>query len=517
MPNTPSARQQIIYDTWKNKDSNIVIEAVAGSGKTTVLLELLGLCDDYTLFLAFNKSVRAEIQKQIEAKGLIYGESLTIHSLGYSAVRNVCPNVTLNNRKYYSYSAALENMNSGIYSKLKKGDKFKLSTTLTNLNNMYRIYLCETFDDALQHAVSHALPMIDRKIVPVHQLRQLFDQFTALREDSYESDEMEIDFIDMIYLPVHKDLELPTNHKYLMIDEAQDLSGIHHAMIEKIFKQGKCKRWVAVGDSNQAIYGFSGSLSNSFEAFKIKDNVEELPLDICYRCPKTVLDEANKVYDVMVPFKTYNGEVGVVDSPKDVKDNSMVICRNSEPLLQLYFDLLINRKSAYIYGNDIEDRLINFIGTNRFDTVFKLIVKASREVKDLDGKTDIFSRTRIRNLKENIRLLTILIDKKFISTSDKCDKVAIQVKGLFQPKDDAIMLCTIHKAKGLESDVVYILNEHLIPSEYATTDEALVQEENLRYVARTRAKEEMYYLNIDYDEPKKKRGPQKTINKIANG
>ena len=58
------------------------------------------------------------------------------------------------------------------------------------------------------------------------------------------------------------------------------------------------------------------------------------------------------------------------------------------------------------------------------------------------------------------------------------------------------MLCTIHKSKGLEADVVYILNENLIPSKFAKSAEQLKQENNLKYVARTRAKNELYFLNI---------------------
>ena len=56
------------------------------------------------------------------------------------------------------------------------------------------------------------------------------------------------------------------------------------------------------------------------------------------------------------------------------------------------------------------------------------------------------------------------------------------------------MLCTIHKSKGLESDVVYILNEDLIPSRFASSTQQLTQERNLKYVARTRSKRELYYL-----------------------
>ncbi len=53
----PSGKQERIFDTWNNTDKNILINAVAGSGKTTTLLELLKFCEYRTLFLAFNKSV----------------------------------------------------------------------------------------------------------------------------------------------------------------------------------------------------------------------------------------------------------------------------------------------------------------------------------------------------------------------------------------------------------------------------------------------------------------------------
>ena len=57
-------------------------------------------------------------------------------------------------------------------------------------------------------------------------------------------------------------------------------------------------------------------------------------------------------------------------------------------------------------------------------------------------------------------------------------------------------MCTIHKSKGLEHDTVYILNEFLIPSKYAMLEEQLIQENNLKYVARTRAKENLIFLNL---------------------
>ena len=66
--------------------------------------------------------------------------------------------------------------------------------------------------------------------------------------------------------------------------------------------------------------------------------------------------------------------------------------------------------------------------------------------------------------------------------------------------ESAVILCTIHKSKGLEAKVVYILNEFLIPSKFAKSPSQLEQEQNLKYVARTRATEELYYLNIGKKE-----------------
>jgi superfamily I DNA/RNA helicase len=56
------------------------------------------------------------------------------------------------------------------------------------------------------------------------------------------------------------------------------------------------------------------------------------------------------------------------------------------------------------------------------------------------------------------------------------------------------MLSTIHKAKGLENDRIFFLCPELIPSKYATQPWQYEQEANLKYVAITRAKQELIYV-----------------------
>jgi superfamily I DNA/RNA helicase len=59
---------------------------------------------------------------------------------------------------------------------------------------------------------------------------------------------------------------------------------------------------------------------------------------------------------------------------------------------------------------------------------------------------------------------------------------------------DGIRLSSVHRAKGLEADRVFILCPELMPHPMAKTDWAKAQEQNLRYVAITRAKHLLAYV-----------------------
>jgi len=68
------------------------------------------------------------------------------------------------------------------------------------------------------------------------------------------------------------------------------------------------------------------------------------------------------------------------------------------------------------------------------------------------------------------------------------------IKGIFSDEVKGIILSTIHKAKGLENDRIFFLAPELIPSKYATQPWQYEQEQNLFYVAVTRAKHELIYV-----------------------
>lgn len=488
---TPSDRQQAILDEWNNTNNNILISAVAGSGKTSTLLLLLENCEFRTLFVAFNKSIQEEIQERINLRGLKQGKAMTLHSLGLSAIRAGGKRYSINNNKNWNLIKKVQT-EFKMYRKMSGMEVSRVSYTLIDMNDVSRMYLTDDISKIKKYMLS-----MDKSVSDNPRLPEFWEKFVEIREESYEGRSLEIDFADMIYLPAKWDLEIPVHPYYLMIDECQDLNLAQHKLIDNLINQGSVRKWIAVGDRNQAIYGFAGANSNSFNMFFDKSgDVKEMPLDICYRCASDIVESANEVYDVMEAAKTYTGIVSRTSDISSIKPNSMVICRNTNPLFYVYFKLLAEGKPCYINGNEIMSYLLKFLRPYSKDSVYSAMIEMQYKLAELEEKDSDEARFQKYIFEENFNNFKIIADS-MCKPTDKIEYLVEKLKHLFEDKANAIMLCTIHKSKGLEADVVYILNENLIPSKFAKSSDQLRQEQNLRYVARTRAKEEMYFLDIE--------------------
>ena len=75
---------------------------------------------------------------------------------------------------------------------------------------------------------------------------------------------------------------------------------------------------------------------------------------------------------------------------------------------------------------------------------------------------------------------------------------------LFSDASNTVILATIHKAKGLESDRVYWLNSSKCPSIWARQPWQQQQERNLCYVATTRAKRELVLIEDSAEQASEK-------------
>lgn len=263
-----------------------------------------------------------------------------------------------------------------------------------------------------------------------------------------------------------------------------------------MISQGTIQKWIAVGDRNQAIYGFSGATSNSFDMFLTKsDNVVEMPLDICYRSDTSIVEAANVIYPVMIAASTQPGTVMTSSNIDEIEENSMVICRNTAPLFELYFELLGRGKPSYINGSDIMAYLIKFLKPYIKHNVHSATIEMKYKYEDLQENSSEEGKFQLYIFEQNFENF-LNVATHVCKPTDSMEYVIEKLKHLFENRNNAIMLCTIHKSKGLEANTVYILNEHLIPSRFAKSEEQLIQEKNLKYVARTRAKNKLVYLNL---------------------
>lgn len=478
-----------IEKEWLYTDNNIILSAVAGSGKSFSLLHLIGLCKSRALLLSFNKSIQEEMQEKLENAKYPQGKAITIHSLGLNAIKQSGKSVRIQKGKKWSLVREFEKTDSLTNHTSKK--RFEIGRILADMYDVSRLFLTTDYDKIYFYADS-----MGKIMKPIDRI--FWKQFQKNIADSYKSNSMIIDFIDMLYYPVIHNLEIPAYASYLFVDEAQDLNLLQHRIIQKIISQDYITKWAVAGDANQSIYSFAGAISNSMQDFENNyENVVKLPLDICYRCSKKIIQEANKVYPVMKEFKEEEGIVETITDPKLIKDSSMVVCRNSSGLFYLYFVLLSLNKPSYIEGNDIKLRITTILNPYKYSKVRIALNNLYLELEDLQGNKEKNS-FKIFNIENDIKIINILCS--YLNCGNENVKIVLdKLEGLFVKKENAIILCTIHKSKGLESNVVYFLNQNLVPSKYAVTREQLKQEKNLRYIAITRAKKELYYL--DYLTP----------------
>jgi DNA helicase-2/ATP-dependent DNA helicase PcrA len=493
----PSEKQLEIFKTWEETDKNIVISAVAGSGKSTTLMELLKRSRKKTLMLAFNKSIQEDLEKKIVDLELKQGKALTLHSLGLSAIRKNHKKVYIEKNKAYSIFFEVLNKNKKWFKGMSTGDRSKLMFTIIDFDSISRIFLT----DDLKEINFHALNMDKSTFTEFPYFVELWEYYLTVRERFNSANDLIIDFTDMIYLPVAKNYDLPIDPYYLFIDECQDLNLVQHKLIDKLIN-GPVKKWVAVGDPKQAIYGFSGSHTTSFDLFSEKENTVLLPLDINYRCSSSIIAKANEIFNNLIPFKSEYGVVANENKVENIKENSLIICRNSKPIFQLFIDLLSIGKNPSLVGEDILNKMLHFFSPYKDLHIETALDRLYAEMEILLNKKDSSDQSAIKYyvFRENLECGMILIKKFYSTEQTKNFKTSVfidKLKAIFNVESD-IKICTIHKSKGLEADTVYILNESLIPSKFAKSKQQLEQEQNLKYVARTRAKKEMFFLNLPY-------------------
>lgn len=514
---TPSEYQEKFFDWVQHGVGNALIRAKAGAGKTLSAVTSMKFIPktEKCLFIAFNKTIADELNDRLKSRPNCTAR--TTHSLGYLMVkRNLGSDIELDEYKYRNYL---------------KNNITELTTTNGELKTRQQI---EEYIDSITMLIDYArfnLAQSEKEINEIAQKYSIpvsFDECVVTQKclEWGKENVDTIDYTDMIWLPVELSLK-PTGLTYdwVYFDEAQDASLCSIQLFLKCIKRGG--RFVTILDEFQSINQFAGASEDAYKFLKNYPNTTLFELPISYRCAKKIIRFANNlVEDIYARENAPEGKILDNCHLKDIKEGDMVLCRSKAPLVNLYIKLLRQNINCYIKGQDIGTNLIKELervdktelGLDlEHDGVFvrlydKLFTERNKliQTRGLDYEDATLS-SFIMEKYDAINALVILAEK----CKDKKELME-HIKNVFKEDSRGVCLSTVHKAKGLEAENVYIICHSCMPSKLAVYDWEKQQELNIMYVAYTRAKNLLGFVSEKEVKPMGSlQEPNEIINELA--
>lgn len=514
MANVPSPYQVAIYKAVRKAKSNILVKAVAGAGKTTTTLGALDYVGvgESVCMLAFNVDIAAETRNRIgdlnreradAGEGPVNATSRTLNSEGNTCVRNAgFGGGNVDKMKMWTLARtvvpfAQRNITAAVVALARAArthgmvpanfDKELDEAGLPPAKGL----IPDTVEQWRQLANRYEIEISSPRPVEIDKARELLRK--ALLEVK-----VRIDYDDQIYLPIVFDLPM-TQYDWVFVDEAQDLNDANLVFLSKIGK-----KFMFVGDESQSLYAFRGADADAMQRIRQKFNCEVLPLSITYRCPVSVVNAA-KVYDPAIEARpgAPMGEVANKGSARNAefKPGDMVVCRFNAPLVQLAFSMIARNIPIQMRGSDIVSGVAELIKNIDAQSVESLLTRLSPWVT---AKVE-----RYIAADDEAKAIALLDKANMIRTVAEesgrvkyVDDIVHVMEDLFRSDGhEAVTLSSIHKAKGLECGTIWWLNPNLTPK--VKTKSAHQQELNARYVATTRAKNNLFYVSLDAKKGKR--------------
>lgn len=312
--------------------------------------------------------------------------------------------------------------------------------------------------------------------------------------------------------------QVRNQYRFFTVDEYQDVSPLQQQLLEAWL--GDSREICVVGDPNQTIYSFAGATPKFLHGFTQKyPEAQTVSLFRDYRSTPEIVDLANRV----IGGGSLRGQRPKGAIPKQLSFRS-------------------NQEEAQWIADDIE-KLLGKVASNEIAILFRTngqsenyeAALANRGISyQVRGSERFFERPEIRDamrllraaaiastesaLEETRAILTqlgwtptapngsgavrerwdslnALVDlaAEFESLTAFVDELEDRAAHQHAPTLAGVTLASLHAAKGLEWDVVYLagVKDGMVPISYATSDEALEEERRLLYVGITRAREQL--------------------------
>lgn len=436
----------------KHLDGPLLVLAIPGSGKTTMLLERIKFLSEHIdsskiLNLTFSRIQANDMKKRFDSKDSNF---MTIHAFCYLIIRNYL-------KKYNRQVNLIED--EKIYNKFnlvgeiyKNINKKKMSKEDLNL-----------FFQKVSFMKNSLLDISYLKKVEISNAERIYLEYERIKKQKHLLDFDDMQVYALKLLEDEKLLKsIKNKYKYFQLDEGQDTSLLQFKILEKIVMPEN--NLLVVADDDQSIYSFRASNPTYLLNFtKIYKDAKIMTLDTNYRSGKEIIKLAStfikqnknrykKDFKVnrknpsqikIKSFKNFSKEYAYILENINKNENTGILFRNNisaisliSYLLENNIDFSINSKIMDFFESKIFLDMINIINfSNDFnnveifseiyykissylskDDIEKLIYKPINEnIFDFFENSDIenFKKDALFNIEKKLKHLRKLdIDKK---------------------------------------------------------------------------------------------------------
>jgi len=477
-----------------NAQGNLRVNAIAGSGKTSTILEYAAVLPKKAkiLYLAFNKSVKIEAQHKKIKMGLSNMQVETAHSLAYKhIIRTSNYKVCKTGYKPHQLISLLH-----IHSTASGYVPFLLANHISKFAG----YFCNSTANKIQD-LNYAAKITDKKASTfVNNYYKIIEKGT--REFLAKMETKEIDCTHDFYLKKFQLSNPVLNYDYILFDEGQDASP---AMLDIFLNQKTTK--VIVGDTHQQIYAWRFAV-NSLEKVAFTQH----NLTASFRFPQDIANIANNVLN----WKKHLGHSkmftikGLAEPKAEQKNESKaIIARSNLGLLLKAIEYVVENKKAhkvYFEGN-INSYTYAEDGTSLYD-VLNLYLGKKHLIKDalIQSMNDIEQLEDYIEKTEDVQLAMML--KIVQEYGEEIPHIIKEIKEKHIESDNKenaeVIFSTVHRSKGMEYDAVYLVNDFINEEKITKFSKSFLEENrekmneeiNLLYVAVTRAKNHLFIPEI---------------------
>jgi DNA helicase-2/ATP-dependent DNA helicase PcrA len=502
----PSKYQIDLFKFIEAGEGSAVIQAVAGASKTSSIVAAAKLLPihEKSVFLAFGKDIAEELARKLPPNV----KAMTTHSICRRALVNSGQkaNVEMDklNRLMNDLLNIPEKMLRGQIRKMVEMAKVS-GLVPVSCKKLGAVGLVEDTPEFWDEMIATYSIEFENN----WQEETAIDRTRDLLKMALESKDGQIDFNDMLYLPIVFKLPFP-KFDWIFVDECQDLGMIQHEILSRIAMP--TSHVIGVGDKNQSIYMWRGAMADSMDTLATRFNAKTMPLSICYRCAKSIVTEAK----ALVPQieAAHSAEEGVVryslasisPNPKEqfaaFTSDSVVLSPYNAPMIQAAYIFIRNRVACRVLGRKIGEGLMKLVR--------KLERDGASNVAQIEKALQVYFYEQLARLGDKEAQVAALTDKVetlqvFLSelpANETVEKLAREIESLFTDSTGGqLTLSTIHKFKGQERDKVFFLNAHFLEGDTRKgkkiKDWEIEQRRNLKYVGVTRARKELVFVTSE--------------------